>query len=172
MKKFKRRIPIKNYIYSIIILVGVILLILYIFSWYNVKKEEKLMKSYLISSKTIESKIDNLQDLEQTLSEAPLSYFVIFSYTGNEDVYNMERSLKRVIDRYKLNDSIYYVDASKNLNNKEYINNLNKMFKTKNVKYLPVIIYVEEGKAKEVLNNITSDSFKELLERNNFKIVK
>ena len=172
MKRFKRRIPVKNYIYSILILVGVILLILYLFSWYNVKKEEKLMKSYLISSKTIESKIDNLNDLEQTLSEAPLSYFVVFSYTGNEEGYNMERNLKRVIDKYRLNDSIYYVDASKNLNNQEYIDNLNKLFKTKNVKNIPVIIYVEEGKTKEVLNSITSDSFKELLERNNFKIVK
>lgn len=173
MKTFKKRsIPLKNYIYSALILIGIILLIMYIFSWYQVKKEEKILNSYLINSKTIEFKIDNLSDLEQSLSEAPLSYFVLVSYTGDENTYNIEKKLKRIIDKYKLNDIFYYVDATKSKDNGEYIDNLSKIFNTKDIKFVPVLIYVEEGKTKEVLNDITVDSVKNILEKYDFKALK
>ena len=157
-KRNEKNITLKKYIYSVLILVGVILLLLYIFSWYNVKKEEKLIKSYLISSKTIESKINNLNDLEQSLKEAPLSYFVLVSYTGNEEVYNIEKRLKRIIDKYKINDIVYYVDATNNLNNMEYLDELNKLFNTKEIDNIPVLIYFEEGKVKDVVNSITNEN--------------
>jgi hypothetical protein len=173
MKKRKeKKIELKNYIYSILILAGGILLVIYIFSWYNVKKEEKLMNSYLISSKTIESKINNLNDLEQTIKEAPLSYFVLVSYTGNEDVYNMEKKLKRIIDKYKINDIIYYVDASNNINSKEYLDELGKLFNIKEVTKIPVLIYIEEGKVKDVTSILTVDNIKKLLDENDFELVK
>lgn len=168
----EREIPFKNYIYAVLLLTGVILLVLYLFSWYNIKKEEKLMNSYLINSKTIESKIDDLDSLEQTLTEAPLSYFVFISYTGNEEIYNLERNLKRVIDKYKLNDSFYYVDSTNNKKDSNYINNLNNIFKTNKIEEIPVLIYVEKGSIKEILNNIKIDDFKKLLDTYEFKTVK
>ena len=55
--KSDRYVSPKNYFYAFLILIGGILLALYVFEWYQVKKEEKLMTSYLISSNTIESNI-------------------------------------------------------------------------------------------------------------------
>ena len=168
----EKKIPFKNYIYAVLILVFSILIVLYIFSWYNVKKEEKLMNSYLITSKTIESKIKDLNTLEQVISEAPLSYFVLVSFTGNEEVYNLEKSIKRYIDKYKLNDSFYYVDASNNKNNSEYLNKLNKIFNTNKINNIPVLIYIDEGNVKEIINDLKIESFKDLLVQYKFETVK
>lgn len=174
MKKKENRkiIPLKNYFYSIIILIGIVLLTLYIFSWYKVKKEERLMNSYLLTSKTIESKIDSLEVLEQSLSEAPSSYFVLITYREDENTYNLEKNLKRIIDRYKLNDLFYYVDVTNNKDNEDYKNKLNKIFKVDNINNYPVILYIEDGKTKEVLNDLKIDDFKKCLETYKYEVVK
>ena len=76
----------------------------------------------MISSKTIESSIKDIDSLVQILEEAPSSYFIYFSYTEDENIYKYEKELKRVIDKYKLNDSFYYVDVtSMKKENENYI---------------------------------------------------
>jgi len=140
----------KNYLYAILILIGGIILTLYIFEWYQVKKEEKLMTSYLISSKTIESSIEDLDSLNQIRQEAPSSYFIYISYTGNEEVYNLEKDFKRVIDKYKLNDMFYYVDLTELKNNNEiYLEEIKSNLGIKKLKKIPTLIYVHEGKILE-----------------------
>lgn len=171
-KKKDKKIPTKNYFYTFLMLIIAVGLVLYIFSWYKVKQEEKLMNSYLISSKTINYKIDDINTLSQTLKEAPLSYFVLISFRENEDNYKMEKSLKRTIDKYKLNELFYYVDATNDKDNLEYKNKLNKLFNTKEIEELPVLLYIEEGKTKEILKEITVDNFKKLLDSNGFEIIK
>ena len=168
----KKNITLKNYVYTILLFAGIILLILYIFSWYNVKKEERLMNSYLVSSKTIEFKINDLKDLDSILTEAPSTYFVLVSYTNDEKMYNLEKLLKRTIDKYKLNDIFYYIDSSNNKDDINYINDLNKSFKLNNIESIPTLIYIEDNKIKEVINNITNDDFKNLLNKYEFEIVK
>ena len=86
----EKNIPSKNYIYALLILIGGIVLALYIFEWINVKTEEKLMTSYLISSNTINSSIEDFNSLSQILKETSSSYFIYFGYTGDEDVYEFE----------------------------------------------------------------------------------
>ena len=105
MSQKSKKINPQNYLYALLVLVGGIIITLYIFEWINVKKEEKLMTSYLISSKTIDSTISDFDSLNQIRQEAPSSYFIYLSYTGNEDIYNFEKELKRVIDKYDLNNN-------------------------------------------------------------------
>ncbi|MBE6156808.1 MAG: hypothetical protein E7161_03585 [Firmicutes bacterium] len=153
----------KNYLYAILILLGGIILTLYIFEWYQVKKEEKLMTSYLISSKTIESSIEDLNSLNQIRQEAPSSYFIYISYTGDEEIYNLEKDFKRVIDKYKLNDMFYYVDLTKLKNNNEnYLNEIKNSLGIKDLKKIPALIYVHEGKILEsnVLDGINDTLLK------------
>lgn len=178
MNKKRRKNNIKNYIYTILLIGGSILIMLYIFSWYNVKKEEKYMKSYLLSTKTIESKVDDLETLKAAISESPLSYFIYISYTGSEDIYNLERSLKRTIDKYKINDIFYYVDLTKECNNKEasYVKDINEMFKV-DIENIPLIIYVNEGKVKQVISSrkdslFKIEDFQSLLDKNEFETIK
>ncbi len=140
----------KNYLYALLILVGGILIALYIFKWYQVKNEEKLMTSYLIETKTIESEMDDLDDLNEVRKEAPSSYFIYLGYREDEDVYNLEKDLKRIIDKYKINDIFYYVDLTKlKKENSNYLNEIKNKLELKKLDNIPVIIYVDEGKILE-----------------------
>ena len=49
----ERVIPIKNYLISVLIIIGAILLTFYGFEWYKVIKEHKVSTSYLIKEKVI-----------------------------------------------------------------------------------------------------------------------
>lgn len=154
-KKNDSYVSPKNYVYAFLILVGGIVLSLYIFEWYQVKQEEKLMRSYLISSKTIESNIKDLDSLNQIRQEAPSSYFIYLGYTGDEDVYNLEKNLKRVIDKYKLNDIFYYVDLTDLKNNNEYyLEEIENKLKIDELNNIPALIYVNEG---NILNSNVLD---------------
>lgn len=179
-KKSKNYINPKNYLYAVLILVGGILLALYIFEWYNVKKEEKLMTSYLISSNTIESSITDLDSLSQIIQEAPSSYFIYLSYTGEENIYNLEKNLKRVIDKYKINDIFYYVDLTQiKEKNLDYLEIINKELNIKNIEKIPSIIYVKDGVVKnsDILTSDNNSMLKAsdlegLLKNNEFEVVK
>ena len=160
-KEEKTTINPRNYLYALLILVGGILLALYISKWYAVKKEEKLMTSYLITSNTIQNSND-LNSFSQLIQEMPSSYFIYISYTGNEEVYNLEKNLKMVIDKYNLNDIFYYVDVT-NLTGKEnYLEEIKSSLKLPRLKNVPAIIYVDEGKVLEsnILDGIKDTNFK------------
>lgn len=147
-----KNIPSKNYIYALLILIGGIVLVLYIFEWINVKNEEKLMNSYLITSNTINSKIEDFDSLNQILKETSSSYFIYLSHTGNEDIYKFEKELKRIIDNYNLSDNFYYMDLTKlKENNENYLNEVNNKLNIR-LEQIPALIYVKNGKIEE--NNI------------------
>lgn len=153
MSQKSKKINPQNYLYALLVLVGGIIITLYIFEWINVKKEEKLMTSYLISSKTIDSTISDFDSLNQIRQEAPSSYFIYLSYTGNEDIYNFEKELKRVIDKYDLNNNFYYVDLTNLKNeNKDYLTEVKNNLGIDNLENIPAIIFVKDGKISN--NNI------------------
>ena len=168
----------KNYLYSILILVGGIILTLLIFKWYNVKKDEKLMVSYLISSNTIKSSIDNINSLDLIKQEAPSSYFIYLSYTNDEEVYKFEKSLKNLIDKYKLNDIFYYVDLNKYIkNNEDYLKQIKENLKISNLDNLPAIIYIVDGEVEAILDGVKKTKlkvadFEELLDIYEFEAIK
>jgi len=137
------------------------------------------MTSYLISSNTIESNITDIESLEQITQEAPSSYFIYIGYTGDEDVYNLEKELKRVIDKYKLNDEFYYLDIT-NLKNKnqDYLKEINSKLDV-DLENVPAIIYVNEGKILDsnVLDGVNDtklkvSDFEQLLDIYEFEIIK
>ena len=66
-------------------LVGGILLVLYFFEWYQVKQEEKLINSYLITSNTIESNVKDIDALNQIRQEAASDYFIYLGYNHFTD---------------------------------------------------------------------------------------
>ena len=162
-KKSKPKVALKNYIYAGLILVGGILLVQYIFKWVEVKNEEKLMTSYLISSNTINSSIDDLNTLEQILKETSSSYFIYFGYTKDENVYNFEKKLKRIIDNYNLSDNFYYVDLTdiKEKNN-NYLEDIKNKLKINNLDRVPAIIYVKDGvtQKENILDGIDNSMIK------------
>jgi hypothetical protein len=170
VKENERFIPLKNYFLAIGLVVAAVLLTLYGFAWYNVLKEGKVAQSYLVKEKVISSEIQNLDEVEAIFAEVPDEYFIYVSYTGSEEVYNMEKDLKKVINKYELNDQFYYLNVTSIKDNKDYLDSINKSLNLdENIKQVPTIIYVKEGKVVDIIersddNMMNVGDFQKLLD--------
>lgn len=161
----------KRYIMIALIVLAVILLGIYFYKWYDVKKQEKLSTSYLISTDTVSLEIKNLDELKQIMSEAPSEYFVLISYTGSEKTYELEQGLKDIIDSYSLSDRFYYYDATKLIEEDNYLEMINNAFNTNEISGIPVILYYKDGVLandgvilREDGNPINAGDFQKLLD--------
>lgn len=163
----------KNYAYLIGTILLFALICWYFISWYNVKQEEKLQNSFLISSNTITYELASVDEAPLVLQEAPNEYFIYISYTGDESIYKLEKNLKKVIDNYVLKDEFYYLNVSENIEDDDLFKKLNKTFKTDKIDSLPCILYYKEGK---LIKNIDSNKkifdvkkLEELLKKNDYE---
>lgn len=160
-----KKISIKNYILSLLILVGGILLVLYIFSWYQVKQEEKYMNSYLINTNTVSNYITDINTIKQVINEAPNNYFIFIGYRNDKEEYDIEVNLKKIIDDYEIADYFYYIDITDNKD----INSINNILGT-SIDKTPVFIYVRDGKilnkniVKKTDNGFNINDIKKILE--------
>lgn len=151
-----RTIPIKNYLLALLVLIGGIALIVYIFEWYQVKETEKYMESYLLKSKTINNSIDDINLYSQVIQEAPTDYFIVIGYKNDEEEYLFEKKLKKIIDDYELNDLVFYIDITDLMQKENYLYIINKNIKT-NISNVPAIIYVKDRNIDED-NIVTKDA--------------
>ena len=152
--------PYKRLYIVLIIIIVFILGGIYIFKWQQVKQEEKLMKSYLISSGTVNLEIKNLDEVSYYKTEAPNSYFVLISYTNSNDTYNLEKGLKTIIDKYKLNDEFYYLNVESMMTEDNYLTRLNTAFDTDKIKTVPVILYYKDGKIVDTVKRLDDNPIK------------
>lgn len=164
----------KTIIIIVLAVIVVILLSIYLYKWYDVKKEERLMNSYLLTTATISLEIKNLDEVPQILTEAPNEYFVLINYTGNEDTYKLEEGLKTIIDNYKLEDRFYYLNVENIMKEDNYLARLNTAFNTDTIKAVPIIIYYKDGKIADTVtridgNTINAGDFQKLLDINEFE---
>ena len=150
----KHRISQRN-IYIIIGIVIVLAVVgFYFFRLQQARNEEKLNSSYLISSGTVSLEIKNLDEVSQILLESPTEYFVLITYTGNEDTYNLEEGIKTIIDDYKLSDSFYYLNIESIMDSDNYLARLNSAFNTDKITTVPIILYFKDG---ELIDTVTRD---------------
>lgn len=173
VKKNERYIPIKNYVLAVVIVAVMILLTLYGFAWYKVLKENKVSTSYLVKEKIISNEIKGLDEVNDVLSEAPAKYYLYVSYTGSEEIYNMEKDLKKVINDYSLNDSMYFLNITDIKDEKDYIDRINKSLnlEERKIKKVPTIIYFNDGKVVDIVERLDDNimnvgDFEKLLETN------
>lgn len=165
-----REIPMKNYYIAILIFIAIILGLLYILKWYNVKQTELYRESYLIKTDTLTYEIKNMNEISQVIIEAPDTYFAFIGYKNDKEEYLIEQDIKTIIDNYKLNDMFYYIDATEIKNDENYINNFNDIFKLEKDKInnIPAIIFFDKGTYKVIDKNIKTE-LKKLLELNGFE---
>ena len=173
VKKKKNSISSKNYIIVILISVVAILLTIYAFSWYNIFKEKKYSESYLIKTNTISLEVNDLTEIENTFTEAPTEYFVYIGYKNDENVYKLEKDLKKIIDKNNLNDNFYYIDITDLKNEDNYLEKLNNALglSENKITRVPTIIYFKDGKVakdaiitREDLQIMNAGDFEQLLE--------
>ena len=145
--KSEKYIPTKNYIIAALIVVGSILLVLYGFSWYNAYIDHLYSKSYLVKNSIISKEIKSKAEFDNVLKETGNEYFILISYTGSKDTYKLEKSLKKVITDYKLEDSFYYYNVTDLKKDKNYLKEINSSLQEFDVtvKAVPTIIYVSNN---------------------------
>ncbi len=168
-----RYIPTKNYFIAAAVLIGVILLFIYIFEWYNVKNKEELLNSYLLETNTLSLEINTIEELEGILLEQPENYFIFTGYTGDEIEKELEKDLKNVIDDYHLHSNFYYFNVTELKDDENFIKELSDTLNY-DINTLPSIIYILEGNVESVVdkdNNeyLEVEDFKNLLQEENFE---
>jgi hypothetical protein len=172
VKKNERFVPIKNYIIVFLIVIGAIALALYAFSWHKVIKENRLSTSYLIESKTVSNEIQGLEGLNDVLSEVSPTYYLYISYTGSEEIYKMEKELASLINKYKLEDEVYFLNVTSIKDDNDLVKQVNEALNLDDqVKHIPTIIYYSDGKVVDIIskdgNNIMDiGDFQKLLDKN------
>lgn len=136
MKDNKRVVPKKNYLYLLIMLMIVVFVTFGIVNISKYYDEKKLEKSYL------EGYISevSLEDMKNVLTEPSSEMFIIITKVNNQNIFNQEKEIKKVIKRRDLRDNVMFI----NYTNKNDLNELNKVLGS-NIKTIPAILYYKNG---------------------------
>lgn len=102
-----REVPLKNYIYLFLILLGSILLLIYIYTWYDTYNKNKLNTSIMNEYLTV----INYNELDNYIVENK-DAIIYVSILGNEDINHFERKFKNVVLENNLKNSILYLDIT------------------------------------------------------------
>lgn len=156
-KEQLRNIPTKNYIYLFLVLLGSILFLIYIYTWYDTYNQNKLNTSIMNKYLTV----INYNELDNYISENGNAVIYV-SILGNEDINHFERNFKNTIVDNNLKNEILYLD----LTNEDKLNATKKLGINQNFPYL--VVYTN-GKITDtysiVENNYNSKKIEKYLNR-------
>ena len=165
----KQELVNRGILIAAVVVLVIVLVIFYFYRVNDVRLTERIKESYLLSNQTISLEIKNLTEAKQILNEAPDEYFILISYTQNQDTYELEKGLKNIIDNYALNDHFYYFNATNIMKENNYLDQINQAFDTELIKKIPTILYYRKGKLQDVVtradnNMINAGDFQKLLD--------
>jgi len=143
-----KNISSKNYFVVFMVSIIVIILTLYVRSFY-ISYLESIKNSSVFSDKSVSQM--NQKDIDYVLSETSQGILYI-SYTGDRKIYNMEKRLYREFEKRNVLDKVIYWNV---IDDNNYIDKIKSVFpniKT-NINKAPLIIYIENGNAIDVINN-------------------
>ena len=167
-----RNQTLKKYFIGLCIILAIIFLALYFHKWHTVKEQEKYYESFLVSTNTISLEMTDIKEIQSVLSETPNYYFLYISYTNDEDIYNLEKELKPLIDEYHLQNSFYFLNVTDFKDtNQDYPDDIAEALEIdKNIiSKVPIILYFKDGKLATKNGIFTADQFKDLLETQDIK---
>lgn len=108
-----RKVPSKNYLYLIAILLGTIFLLMYIYKWYDTYRESKLYTSIMNNYLTV----INYNELSNYITENK-NAIIYVSILGDERINKFENSFKNTIERNNLKNTMLYLDiTNENIDN-------------------------------------------------------
>lgn len=102
-----REVPLKNYIYLFLILLGSILLLIYIYTWYATYNQNKLNTSIMNEYLTV----INYNELDNYIIENK-DAIIYVSVLGSEDIHRFETKFKNDIVENNLKNTILYLDLT------------------------------------------------------------
>ena len=102
-----REVPLKNYVYLFLILLGSFLLLIYINTWYETYNENKLNTSIMNEYLTV----INYNELNNYITENK-DAIIYVSVLGDEDINRFEKKFKNEILENNLKNSILYLNLT------------------------------------------------------------
>ena len=78
--------------------------------------------------------------MKNVLTEPSSEMFIIITKVNNQNIFNQEKEIKKVIKRRDLRDNVMFI----NYTNKNDLNELNKVLGS-NIKTIPAILYYKNG---------------------------
>ena len=139
-KRNLKSIPVKNYIYLCLILLGSILVLFYICIWYKTYEENKLkigiMNSYLT--------VINYNELNNYIIENK-NAIIYVSVLGDKQINKFEQKFKNSIMDYNLKNDILYLDLTN-----ENITEVTKQLQIDNK--FPYLVIYTNGKITDTYN--------------------
>ena len=140
-----REIPLKNYIYLFLILLGSILLLIYIYIWYDTYNQNKLNTSIMNEYLTV----INYNELDNYIIENK-DAIIYVSVLGNVDINRFEKKFRNDIVENNLKNSILYLDLTNE--------NIDAATKTLNIdKNFPYLVVYTNGQITDTYNIAKTD---------------
>ena len=152
-----REVPKKNYIYLCLILLGSILFLIYLYTWYETYNENKLNTSIMDEYLTV----INYNELDNYIIENKNAVIYV-SILGNEDINKFEKKFKNLISENNLKNDILYLDISNE--------NIREATKKLSIdKNLPYLVVYTNGVITDTYsiddNNYSNDKIEKYLNR-------
>ena len=127
-----REVPLKNYLYLLLVLIGSFLILFYAYNWYNTYNENKLNISIMIVYLTV----INYNELDNYIIENK-NAIIYVSILGDEKINHFEREFKTKVVANNLKNSLLYLD----LTNEDTEHATNKL----QIKNLPSLVVYTNG---------------------------
>ncbi len=146
-----REIPRKNYYVVLFVSILVVIITLYVRSFY-LNYQMNSADGSIFHDKSINQ--INIDDLDYAVDETNETILFV-SYNNDPQIERMERRLYREIEKKNLNDRILYLDVTNSLNNDEYIKVLRSKFPNVeiDINKAPMFIYIKDGNAIEAMDS-------------------
>ena len=144
-----KKIPAKNYVIIIIVSILVVVITLYVRSFY-LNYQANNMNTSIFESKSINQ--INIDDIDYAVNETT-DGIIFVSYNGEGMISMMEKRLYKEIEKNNLNDKILYLNITEN---KElYLKTLKNKFPifAANIKKAPMLMYIKNGECVEVIDS-------------------
>lgn len=162
-----RRNSQNNYLNLALILIGTIFITLAGSNLYKNHLKNRANNSYIAKF------VANIQpnEIQNASLEFSPDTFLYISYTGDQDIYNFEVKLKKILKDNELIDNFIYLNITELMEQDNYLTNLNKTLglEKNTLKKLPGIIYYKDNKAIDLIDSnvglINTGNFIQLLEK-------
>ena len=145
-----KEIPKRNYI----ILIGLMVLVVCAcFAFYNV---HNIMHDNIISESPLANKEITLEDLNDASIDMAANTFFVISYKKDEKVYDNEKGIKKLLNKYNLMDNVVYLDVTDLMLEEDYLDKINNSLNLKDskaIKKVPAVIYYDESEPVLIIDS-------------------
>ena len=149
---FDRKIPKRNYYLVLMVSILVIVITLYIRSFYLNFKLSNNTNNSIFYDKSINQ--INTNDMDYAFDETKEAILFV-SYNGSKKISNMEKKIYKVFEKRNLIDKVIYLDVSDLKENNKYIKILKERFPNIDYEFgmAPMLVYIKDGQAIEAINS-------------------